>query len=99
MAVVTNPTFKNTSGGNAHFGEKPLRADATTAKKYLEETGLGTYSSFTSGDPVFSNNYGYVYQYYVSGGTYTDYWLNTGVTYDWRTEFGYYPVITSITYS
>ncbi len=99
MATVTNPTYKNTAEGNAFFGDAPLRADVTTATKYLEETGLGTYSSMTSGDNRVSNEYGHVYNYYISGETYTDYWLNTGLTYEWRTEFGYQPIILTLTYS
>lgn len=99
MAVVNNPTIKNTNNKNEQLGNLPLRADETTAKKYLEDTGLGTYSSFTSNDCTFSNDYGKTYNYYVSGETYTTYWQNTGITYEWRTEFGYYPTISSITYS
>jgi len=79
--------------------ELPLRGDETSAKKYLEEKDLGTFTSYETTDPRFSNDYGLSYNYYVSGQTYETYWGNTGITYEWKTEFGYYPIISSITYS
>jgi len=100
MATYTNPTIMNTNEPNPRsFGLLPLRADATTATRYVEEMG-GTYSSFTSAlDNRFSDGGGHAYNYYVSGITTTDYWLNTGITYEWRTEFGYDPTIATITYA
>ena len=98
MAKIDNPKIKNMNFPENQLRELPLRADETTAKKYLEDNGLGTYSSFESSNPNFSNKYGNAYNYYLSGETTTEYWGNTGITYEWRTEFGYYPVITSITY-
>ena len=97
MATVNNPTIRNT---NDEFGVLPLRADATSAQRYIEEESLGSYDSFTSNDDNrFSNDGGHTYNYYLSSVTYTDYWLNTGITYSWRTEYGYYPTIASITYT
>jgi len=97
--TITNPTIKNTNNRNEQLGLLPLRADETSAKKYLEDNNLGTFASLTSNGEKFSNDYGGGYNYYVSGETYITYWLNTGITYEWRTEFGYYPTIESITYS
>lgn len=99
MATVTNPTIKNTNNRNEQLGTLPLRADATTAERYIQDMGLGTYSSFTSNGNIFSDSGSQLYNYYVSGETYTDYWLNTGITYEWRTESGYYPTIATIDYS
>lgn len=99
MAKIDNPKIKNMSFPEKQFGELPLRADETTAKKFLEDKSLGTFDSFESTDPKFSNNYGSTYNYYLSGETTTEYWGNTGLTYEWITEFGYLPIITSITYS
>jgi hypothetical protein len=100
MAVVYNPTIKNSTDPERRFKELPIRADATSAQAYIEEKALGTYTSFTSNnDNRFANDGGHLYNYYISGETYTDYWLNTGVTYSWRTEFGYYATISGITYS
>jgi len=100
MATVTNPTYKNNVLGFRELGALPLRADATSAARYIEENGLGTYGSFTSNDDnKFSNDGGNRYQYYVSGVTYVDYWLNSGYSYEWRTEYGYYPTIATIVYT
>ena len=98
MATITNPKFKNPN--NKELGELPIRADETSAKKFITDQGLGTYSSFESAkDNRFSNEYAHSYNYYLSGETYTDYWLNSGLTYEWRTEFGYGPTIASIDYT
>lgn len=101
MATITNPTIMNTNNNNPRsFGELPIRADATSAKRYIQDNGLGTYGSFTSAmDNRFSDSGGHSYNYYVSGVTTTDYWLNTGVTYAWKTEYGYGPTIATITYT
>ena len=99
MATVTDPVILNTNDGNAQLRELPLRADATSAQAYIEDKGLGSYSSFTSGEPRFSNEYGLAYQWYASGVTYQTFWGHTGLTYGWVTEFGYQPIITTITYS
>lgn len=100
MATITDPKFKNMNEKFNNFGELPLRADETTAKKYVEDNGLGTYNSFKAdGNVRFSNDYGKTYNYYVSGLTYETYWGNSGITYEWRTEFGYDPIISSIDYS
>ena len=47
MAIVTNPTIKNP---NEQFGILPLKADAVTAKRYIQDNTLGTYNNFTSAD-------------------------------------------------
>lgn len=97
MAEITNPKIKNFK---EKFGSLPIRADEISAKRFIEENNLGEYDSFVSkNDNRFSNDYGHLYNYYLSGQTYVDYWLNTGITYEWRTEFGYYPTINSINYT
>jgi len=95
MAIIYNPTFKNPD--SIHFKEIPLYGDNDTVEKYLEEMDLGSLVSFTSGGNRFSNDFGHTYNKYLSGVTYTDYWLNTGVTHEWRTEFGYLPIVETIT--
>jgi len=100
MATITDPTIMNTNDGYQVFRELPIRADATSAARYIEDKSLGTYGSFTSAmDNRFSDGGGHSYNYYISGATYTDYWLNTGITYEWRTEFGYDPTISTIIYT
>jgi hypothetical protein len=100
MSSILNPKIKNTNNGNEPLGELPIRADEISATRYIEDKGLGSYDSFLSNnDNRFSNDGGQPYNYYVSGETYVDYWLNTGITYEWRTEFGYYPTIASIDYT
>ena len=100
MAIINDPKTINRNDGNSQLWELPLKSDVTTAMKYVEENNLGTYSSFTSNENVrFSNDGSILYNYYISGATYTDYWENTGITYEWRTESGHDAIITSITYS
>ena len=100
MATITNPVIKNTNDRMEQLGDLPIRADATSATKYIEDKGLGSYSSFVSADDNrFSNDYGHAYNYYISGETITDYWMITGHSYEWRTEFGYGPTIASIDYT
>lgn len=96
MSTIDNPKFKIKTPPENQFKELPLRADETTAKKFLEENELGELDNFESSKNKFSNDYGNLYNYYVSGDTYTNYWGITGYTYEWKTEFGYSPVITSI---
>lgn len=98
MATINNPTKLNRDDVSSQLKELPLKSDVTTAKKYLEDNNLGTYVSFTSNDVRFSNEGSTAYNYYVSGLTYTTYWKNTGITYEWRTEYGYSSTINSITY-
>ena len=100
MATINDPKIKNMNENYKGFGELPIRADETTAKKYVEDKNLGTYNSFkTDGKVLFSNDYGNAYNYYVSGLTYETYWGNSGISYEWRTGFGYDPIISSIDYS
>jgi len=100
MAIITNPTIKNLNDRNYQLGSLPLRSDITTATKYIQENSLGSYSSFTSdSDNRFSDDGGHAYNYYVSGVTYIDYWQNSGITSEWRTEFGYGSTIETITYT
>ena len=100
MSTITDPIIMNTNDGNQVFRTLPIRADATSAERYIQDNGLGTYGSFTSAmDNRFSDGGGHPYNYYVSGVTTTDYWLNTGVTYAWKTEYGYSATISTITYS
>jgi len=96
MATIKNPTFINPNKGESQLRDLPLKADETTAKKYLEDTNSGTYVNFTSNDVRFSNDGGVAYNYYVSGKTYITYWGNSGVTYEWRTGYGYENTIRSI---
>jgi len=99
MATVTNPLIKNLNNMNYQMGDLPIRADATSAERYIQEKNLGTYSSFTSADDNrFSDGGGHAYNFYMSGVTTTDYWLNTGITYTWKTEFGYDATIGTISY-
>jgi hypothetical protein len=100
MTVIKNPTIINKNKGESQLRELPLRGDIVSAKKYLEDNNLGTFNSFTTNKNVrFSNNGGIAYNYYLSGQTYTTYWGNTGVTYEWRTGFGYESIIDSIDYT
>lgn len=95
MPEINNPKIKNK---NQQFGYLPLRADDVSANKYLEEENLGNLVNYISTQNNFSNDYGQLYNYYISGETIETYWGNTGITYDWKTEFGYYPIISTITY-
>jgi len=100
MPTIINPTIMNTNDGNQVFRTLPIRADDTSAKRYIQDNELGTYNSFTSAmDNRFSDGGGHAYNFYMSGVTITEYWLNTGITYEWKTEYGYDATIGTITYT
>jgi hypothetical protein len=99
MPTIKNPTIKNFDDVTSQLGKLPLRGDDDTAKKYVEVNNLGTLTSYTTTNPKFSNDGGVAYNRYLSGVTYDTYWGNTGITYAWVTEYGYYPIIDTIEFS
>jgi hypothetical protein len=98
MPEIKNPTIKNMS--NPELGELPLRADDTSVERYFIDKNIDkSWSLYTVKPNRFSNDYGETYNYYISGETYTTYWQNSVTIYEWRTEFGYYPIVDTIEYS
>lgn len=66
-----------------------IAGDDASVKQYLLDNGFPTGStSYVLEDQRFSNDGGLSYQYWDT---------TSGAT--WKTEFGYRPIVTSVTYS
>lgn len=82
---IDNPTIKN-EGVNSQLGDIHIRADETSARRYLlEKWSYLFYYTFSGNSVKFSDGGGKLYNYYEDD--------------KWYTEFGYHPTIKEIYYS
>ena len=86
--IITTGLTETSTFDFTTFYDIPLRADDASVNQFCTEHRY-TLSSYTQDQGRFSNDGARLYNCYVQ--------TTTGSTYGWKDEYGYAPVVTSIT--